>query len=458
MKKKRKSLKIILRRENGITLITLVITIIILLILASVTLNVVLGEGGLIEKAKIAKNMTEESARKQQEELNNLMEEYANIMADDGNITEPIDISIKESHTTESITIEVETSSEEEMTYKYYINGKLESTRNEPTYTTNITLENKDPYIPSAFTHTEGTVEEGYVIQDTSIGNEFVWIPVASGIYEVYVEVEASDGNTGKSDEMTIEISELTREIDGITYDKWTENEGDITDEKSVAYFKHSVVTNSGFYIGRYEMGMPGQQSGDAPVLDFTNEARNISGVPVCVAKVMPWTNIDWSTAKANLESMYRGEVESAMMNSYARTTTIKWLKDYQYLNTVENSWQDNNFYFNGYYYYSGELGKTNGYENPYDINDGGATQEGVMIETGADVLNNTHTGPIYDLGGNLSEWTTEKRIDGKGYRASGGNYSRDPLGYGIIDDNNSLYIAEKTGSIEISSRPILYK
>ena len=118
MKKKRKSLKIILRRENGITLITLVITIIILLILASVTLNVVLGEGGLIEKAKIAKNMTEESARKQQEELNNLMEEYANIMADDGNITEPIDISIKESHTTESITIDVETTSEEQMTYK----------------------------------------------------------------------------------------------------------------------------------------------------------------------------------------------------------------------------------------------------------------------------------------------------------------------------------------------------
>ena len=39
-------LKIDLKQGKGITLIALVITIIILLILATVTLNVVLGEGG----------------------------------------------------------------------------------------------------------------------------------------------------------------------------------------------------------------------------------------------------------------------------------------------------------------------------------------------------------------------------------------------------------------------------
>ena len=39
------------QKEKGITLIALVITVVILIILATVTLNVVLGEGGLIQRA-----------------------------------------------------------------------------------------------------------------------------------------------------------------------------------------------------------------------------------------------------------------------------------------------------------------------------------------------------------------------------------------------------------------------
>ena len=45
------------RQEKGITLIALVITIIVLLILAGVTINVILGENGLIS---ITKNAGEE--------------------------------------------------------------------------------------------------------------------------------------------------------------------------------------------------------------------------------------------------------------------------------------------------------------------------------------------------------------------------------------------------------------
>lgn len=70
-------------KEQGITLIALVITIIILIILATVTLNVVLGEGGLIERARQAKDLTEQATLKEQEELNTLMDEYTNIMAED---------------------------------------------------------------------------------------------------------------------------------------------------------------------------------------------------------------------------------------------------------------------------------------------------------------------------------------------------------------------------------------
>lgn len=47
-----------LRQNKAITLIALVITIIVLLILAAVTLNFVLGENGIIAKAKEAKEKT----------------------------------------------------------------------------------------------------------------------------------------------------------------------------------------------------------------------------------------------------------------------------------------------------------------------------------------------------------------------------------------------------------------
>ena len=75
--------------EKGITLVALVITIVILIILATITINVAFGEGGLIEKAQQAKNLTEESTISEQEKLNSLMDEYANMMAEDEEITEP---------------------------------------------------------------------------------------------------------------------------------------------------------------------------------------------------------------------------------------------------------------------------------------------------------------------------------------------------------------------------------
>ena len=103
---KRVKNRIINRKEQGITLIALVITIIILLILATVTLNVVLGEGGLIDRAEQAKDMTEQAALEEQQGLNSLMSEYANIMAEDQTPPEPeipyIDDSIVEAPQTSS--------------------------------------------------------------------------------------------------------------------------------------------------------------------------------------------------------------------------------------------------------------------------------------------------------------------------------------------------------------------
>ena len=65
------------KQEQGITLIALVITVVILIILATVTLNVVLGEGGLIQRAQEGKELTDQAQKDEQDELKGA-EEFIN--------------------------------------------------------------------------------------------------------------------------------------------------------------------------------------------------------------------------------------------------------------------------------------------------------------------------------------------------------------------------------------------
>ena len=64
-----------MKRENGITIIALVVTIIILLILAGVSINMLVGDNGIIKKAQQAKEETIFAGQQEQEQLNQLFEE-----------------------------------------------------------------------------------------------------------------------------------------------------------------------------------------------------------------------------------------------------------------------------------------------------------------------------------------------------------------------------------------------
>ena len=63
-----------MRKENGITLVALVVTIIVLIILSGVTLGLVLEDNGLILKAIDAKNAWVNAQEKENEQLANLEE------------------------------------------------------------------------------------------------------------------------------------------------------------------------------------------------------------------------------------------------------------------------------------------------------------------------------------------------------------------------------------------------
>ncbi|MFR5190435.1 MAG: hypothetical protein ACLTEH_04230, partial [Clostridia bacterium] len=66
------------KQETAITLIALVITIIILIILAGVSINMLVGENGIITQAQKAKENTQIAQEEEQKNLNRLDEQIEN--------------------------------------------------------------------------------------------------------------------------------------------------------------------------------------------------------------------------------------------------------------------------------------------------------------------------------------------------------------------------------------------
>lgn len=74
-----------MRKEKGITLVSLVVTIILLIILAGISINLLLGENGIITKAKQAKENIELAKKEEENYLNNLYDEMIINGAIEGN-------------------------------------------------------------------------------------------------------------------------------------------------------------------------------------------------------------------------------------------------------------------------------------------------------------------------------------------------------------------------------------
>ena len=69
-----------LKRNQGITLIALVVTIVVLLILAGITINMLFSNGGIFKTAQDAANAWNEATVNEQESLNNLAEQIENLV------------------------------------------------------------------------------------------------------------------------------------------------------------------------------------------------------------------------------------------------------------------------------------------------------------------------------------------------------------------------------------------
>lgn len=60
------------KKENGITIIALIVTIVVLLILAGVSISLVINRNGIISKARVAKQETEIADEKEKINLSAL--------------------------------------------------------------------------------------------------------------------------------------------------------------------------------------------------------------------------------------------------------------------------------------------------------------------------------------------------------------------------------------------------
>ena len=206
------------KQERAITLIALVVTIVVLIILATISIYTVLGKNGIITKSQEMKESYNNRISVEEESINALQEEYNNTM-----VGPPA--------------------------------GTVLATKPSTWTSTQVTPiadgNGGTVPLPDGFYYVGGDYDTGLVISDkpgdtldasgTSMGNQFVWIPVAN---EAVLTRTRFDTTTGQP-------------IAGLNTD-YTEpyTAGYATEKSEYNTMRTQVLKYGGFYIGRFEAGI----------------------------------------------------------------------------------------------------------------------------------------------------------------------------------------------------------
>lgn len=226
----------------------------------------------------------------------------------------------------------------------------------------------------------------GLVIKNTIDGNEFVWVPV--------------DGTD-------------------VPYKRWCTSGISYTDSKDLSSTNgldvaDNVTDYGGFWVARYEAGLP-------KTIEFGT--INATGKPLSKAGANPWVKSDWPKAKTNAESMYSNEyVQSALINGTQWDTIMKWIQNSGKSVTNSRSWGNYRGNSNSFPLRTGKFAYIyNEYEGAWYSATKTSTS-GNLIKTGAS--HSTKAKNIYDLAGNVEEFTDEMYTRYSGWRITrGGEY-----------------------------------
>ena len=268
-----------------------------------------------------------------------------------------------------------------------------------------------NPYLPEGFTQVdETTLENGLTIQDGT-GNQYVWVEVPK-TKEVYptAGLKITDFTESEYTAIETDLHTYTNDYreDGHVDEYYSYGTTGLTSEQYTALKQKmlkSVYQNGGFYVGKYETGIEDTPKTDGSAFTAPTE------IPVIKQNAYPYNNVTCSQAQALASGMVKSEnYTSSLMFGVQWDLVLKYLETkgtaQADLNNNSTSWgnYENNLWniTNANSKYSTDYGKT-WTSGAYGAK---GSNKGILLSTGASDTFSKQG--IYDLAGNVFEWTLE--------------------------------------------------
>ncbi len=310
--------------------------------------------------------------------------------------------------------------------------------------------EDTKPFLPEGAQKIEGTdLDTGLVIKDKN-QNEWVWVEVPKSIY--------SEGTTN-TDYTAIETAMQTYASDyrqsGYTDTFYSTEQHGFANETEYNNHKNSmlksVFENGGFYIGRYEAGsgIPRFSSSDSLT------------TPVIQRDMYPYNFVTCKQAQEKAIELATGGKTSSLMFGIQWDLVMKFIEEKEAktqaeLKTNSGSWGN---YYDATFeisrgFYTTEPTVSNSWTQASEISRYTRPVSTItLLTTGATDRNSVLR--IYDLAGNVWEWTLEKTsyTDGPCSNRGGNSYnngSSSPAFYRSYNANSNAYD-------HIGWRPVLW-
>lgn len=290
--------------------------------------------------------------------------------------------------------------------------------------------------LPEGFAPTkiegEDSIGDGLVITD-GYGNEYVWIevPKTDTVYQT-AGLNITNFTNDEYDKIEDDLHTYTNyyrngtEYKDVFYKDNTS--GWFKDQNAYDELKYkmlkSVYQNGGFWVGRYEAGIEMNRT----------ELGETNAVPLTKANLYPYTYVTRTQAKVLAEKVEAGSYTSSLMFGVQWDLILKYIETKKITvdSKIKETLNSNSIIIGNY---NNSLWNITNTHSKYSLDSGNSfvacpypkkENANVLLTTGADskfsLLN------IYDIAGNVYEWTLEKTSEGVPCTFRGGGYNSDGL------------------------------
>ncbi len=327
------------------------------------------------------------------------------------------------------------------------------------------TREETKPYFPSnAFYYKEGDLSTGLVIEEKATGSQYVWVEVPKTM-AVYPTAGVNISSFTDEEYTKIEADLHTYTNDyrkGTSYNDvyyadsnnngWFTETGDTSYEIAKKKMLKSVYQNGGFWVGRYEAGIQVNRTAEG----------NATTIPLSKENLYPYTYVTRTQAKVLAEQVESGSYTSSLMFGVQWDLVLKYIESKN--TTIKAKLVSDSTTIGNYY--NAEFALSRGKFAQYDVLSSwfnfnsedtkdlvtgsqkktqSSYENGILLTTGATEATNLQN--IYDLAGNVWEWTLEKTSRDSGPCAvRGGNFRYDGSNYPVSCRDSSVTSGSHSG------------